>query len=240
MNQARVVPESPMEEWRRNVVVNVLNAAVRARRMRSDRKYGFAANSRSWLTLTRAVSILWQTETSHTNCYCSSSGGMSLSGPEWDDPLHVFNPVYRLVVDNESCQSQCDLEVPHTEYGTTHTCRKCRNFCETYVQVNPASTAKRVPKWSTANPHKFLNEHLYPTFTGNTATKYGKENEEKAIQLIDDQGHTVEWRGLLVWPDLPWFAARPEGILDPTQLHSHTYSKDQVSTKEHHISCRVS
>ncbi len=56
-----------------------------------------------------------------------------------------------------------------------------------------ASTAKRVPA---TNPQKFLNECLYPTFTGNTATKYGKENEEKAIQLMVGKGL---WRGKALW-----------------------------------------
>nr|XP_055032018.1 uncharacterized protein LOC129420887 [Misgurnus anguillicaudatus] len=81
-----------------------------------------------------------------------------------------------------------------------------------------ASTAKRAPKRSTTNPQKFLNEHLHPTFTGNTATKYGKENEDIAIQLMEAHGHTVERKGLVGCPDHPWFAASPDGILDSTQL----------------------
>ncbi len=153
---------------------------------------------------------------------------------------------YRLVIDNESSQSQCDLQMPHTEHSTMLTCRKCLSFYETYVQLSPAqveklseetqvqsasqlwhdarklrltaSTAKRVPKRSTTNPQKFLNEHLHPTFTGNTATKYVKENEEKAIQLMEAQGHTVERRGLVLCPDHPWFGASPDGILYSTQL----------------------
>ncbi|KAL7388966.1 hypothetical protein ABVT39_024140 [Epinephelus coioides] len=126
------------------------------------------------------------------------------------------------------------------------TCRKCLSFYETYVQLNPAqveklsketqvqsasqlwhdtsklrltaSTAKRVPKRSTTNSQKFLHEHLHPTFTGNTATKYGKENKDKAVQLMEAQGHTVEQRGLVVCPDHPWFGASQDGILDSTQL----------------------
>lgn len=152
---------------------------------------------------------------------------------------------YRLVVD-ESSQSQNDLQIPHTEHSTMLTCRKCLSFYESNVQLSPAqveklseetqiqsasqlwhdarklrltaSTAKRVPKRSTTNPQKFLSEHLHPTFTGNTATKYGKENEEKAIELMEAQGHTVERRGLVLCPDHPWFGASPDGILDSTQL----------------------
>ncbi|XP_029915596.1 protein NLRC3-like [Myripristis murdjan] len=154
---------------------------------------------------------------------------------------------YRLEVEsNESSQSQGDLQIPHTEHGTTLTCKKCLTFYETYVELSPAqieklteetqvqsasqlwhdarklrltaSTAKKVPKRSRTNPQKFLNEHLHPTFTGNTATNYGKENEEKAIQLMEGQGHTVERKGLVVCPDHPWFGASPDGILDSTQL----------------------
>ena len=80
------------------------------------------------------------------------------------------------------------------------------------------STAKRVPKQSTTNPQKLLSEHLCPTFTGNTATKYGQENEKTAIELTEAQGHTVEWRGLVLCPDHPWFGVSPDGILDSTQL----------------------
>ena len=69
------------------------------------------------------------------------------------------------------------------------------------------------------------NEHLHPTFTGNTATKYGKDNEEKAIQLMEGQGHTVEKKGQVVCPDHPWFGASPEGILDSAQQRDTTVGK---------------
>lgn len=134
----------------------------------------------------------------------------------------------------------------HTEHSTTLTCLKCTQFYESYIKVSPAqaatlmeetrmqsasqlwhdarklrltaSTAKRVPKRSTTDPQKFLNEHLYPTFTGNTATQYGKENEVNVTTLLESRGHTVEKRGLVVHPDHPWLGASPDGILDLTQL----------------------
>ncbi|KAM9321858.1 uncharacterized protein KZ484_021840 [Pholidichthys leucotaenia] len=53
---------------------------------------------------------------------------------------------------------------------------------------------------------------------GNTATKYGKENEEKVIQFVEDHGHTVERKGFVVCPEHPWFGASPDGVLDLTQL----------------------
>jgi hypothetical protein len=59
---------------------------------------------------------------------------------------------------------------------------------------------------------------LYPTFTGNTATEHGKENEVNVIPLLESRGHVVENRGLVVHPDHPWLGASPDGILDATQL----------------------
>lgn len=151
---------------------------------------------------------------------------------------------YRLVVDSESSQSQ--MQMPYSEHSTVLSCRKCLSFYEKYIQLTAAqleklcketeiqsaselwhdarklrltaSTAKKVPKRQTTNPHKFLSEHLHPSFTGNTATRYGKESEEKAIELMEAQGHTVERRGLVVCPDHPWFGASPDGILDSHQL----------------------
>lgn len=44
------------------------------------------------------------------------------------------------------------------------------------------------------------------------------ENVDKAAQLLEVQGHTVERRGQMAWPDRPWFEANPDGILDSTRL----------------------
>lgn len=151
----------------------------------------------------------------------------SKAGPSNHDPAHS----------NTLC---------HTEHSTKLTCLKCIKFYEAYIKVSPAqaatlmeetrmqsasqlwhdsrklrltaSTAKRVPKRSTTDPKKFLNEHLYPTFTGNTATQHGKENEINVTTLMESRGHTVEKRGLVVHPDHPWLGASPDGILDSTQL----------------------
>lgn len=145
----------------------------------------------------------------------------SKAGPSKHDPAHS----------NTLC---------HTEHSTTLTCLKCTKFYEAYIKVSPAqaatlmeetrmqsasqlwhdarklcltaSTAKRVPKRSTTDPQKYLNEHLYPAFTGNTATQHGKENERNVITLMESRGHSVEKRGLVVHPD------HPDGILDSTQL----------------------
>ncbi|XP_029924026.1 olfactory receptor 7A10-like [Myripristis murdjan] len=121
--------------------------------------------------------------------------------------------LYRLITYFELSPAQIEKLTEETQVQSAsqlwHDARKLRLT---------ASTAKKVPKRSRTNPQKFLNEHLHPTFTGNTATNYGKENEEKAIQLMEGQGHTVERKGLVVCPDHPWFGASPDGILDSTQL----------------------
>ena len=135
----------------------------------------------------------------------------------------------------------------HTEHSSTSlTCRKCMTFYDTYIKLSPsqaatlmeetktqsasqlwhdarklrltASTAKRVPKRPTTDPKKFLNEHLYPTFIGNAATKYGRDNEANVIELLEDRGHVVERRGLVVHPEHDWLGASPDGIIDATQL----------------------
>lgn len=61
-----------------------------------------------------------------------------------------------------------------------------------------------VARWKTAATHCQHSKatKLHPT-SGNTATKYGKDNEEKAIQLMEGQGHAVERKGLVVCPDHP-------------------------------------
>ena len=57
---------------------------------------------------------------------------------------------------------------------------------------------------------------MYPTFTGNTATKYGSENEVGSTHSLI--GHAVHNKGLVVHPDHPWLAASPDRILDGTKL----------------------
>ena len=62
VNQFRAESESPMVECRRCMRMRwstVSNAAVRSRRMRSDGEPASAVISRSLVTLTRAVSVLW-------------------------------------------------------------------------------------------------------------------------------------------------------------------------------------
>ncbi len=154
---------------------------------------------------------------------------------------------FRADVDSDkTSSSEHDTDISHTDHSLTQSCRKCLLFYESYIKLPPtqattlmeettvqsasqlwhdarklritASTAKRVPKRPTTNPKKILNEHFYPAFKGNTATKYGKENEDNIIQLLKSRGHAVERRGLVIHPEHPWLAASPDGILDSTKL----------------------
>lgn len=155
---------------------------------------------------------------------------------------------YRADVENNTEPNQnSELRIEnHTDHSTRLTCRKCSVFYQSYIALSPdqmsaleietktqsrsqvwhdarrlrltASTVKRVPKRHSTDPQKFLNEHLYPTFTGNAATKYGSENEVRVITLLESRGHVVHNRGLVVHPDHSWLAASPDGILDGTKL----------------------
>lgn len=136
--------------------------------------------------------------------------------------------------------------IDHTTHGTELSCKKCQMFYETYIDLNPtqtqlltcetqtqshsqmwhdarmlrltASTAKKVPKRLKTDPEKFIREHLYPTFMGNTATRAGQAYEEKAIQMLEERGNSVERKGLILHPEHPWFGASPDGVLNQKQL----------------------
>lgn len=110
------------------------------------------------------------------------------------------------------------LEV-HQPHGETLTCSKCKAFYSKYIELNfdqaaeleiqtqnqslsevwhsarqpriTASSAKRVPIRATTNPDKFMREHLFPTFRGNAATKYGSEKEAIARSLLVEKGLQV-------------------------------------------------
>lgn len=139
-----------------------------------------------------------------------------------------------------------DMQIPHSNHGTTLTCKKCFSFFHTFVDLSPAqlellttetelqamsllwhdarklrltaSTAKRVPRKNTTDPQKFLTEHFYPTFKGNTATLHGQKCEKLAIQAMEARGYTVERKGLVVCSHEPWLGASPDGILDSKEL----------------------
>lgn len=61
---------------------------------------------------------------------------------------------------------------------------------------------------------KIVEELLHPNFTGNIYTRYGKDNESKAIKDFERViGEGVIACGLFVHPEHPYLAASPDGLL---------------------------
>ena len=77
-----------------------------------------------------------------------------------------------------------------------------------------ASSAKKVPSRESTNPDKFMAEHLCPSFLGNYATNYGKENEVVAGNALQEQGMSITHRGIVVSVTEPWLSASPDGVID--------------------------
>ncbi len=135
-----------------------------------------------------------------------------------------------------------DILELHQPHGETLTCRKCKAFYTKYIELNidqaaeleiqtqnqslsevwhsarqmriTASSAKRVPVRATTNPDKFMREHLFPTFRGNAATKYGSEKEAIARSLLVEKGLQVSHSGIRVSLTEPWLSASPDGIVN--------------------------
>ncbi|CAM4659064.1 unnamed protein product [Leuciscus chuanchicus] len=143
--------------------------------------------------------------------------------------------------------SKAPLPLHHGDHNTQLECEKCRAFYTPYIDMTTtqfmyieqhtkeqsreqlwhdmrrvritASTAKNVPVRATTAPDKFLSEHLHPTFHGNAATRQGAEGEEHARQYLQDQGHDIDVKGLVVCPSEPWLAASLDGVMNrDTQL----------------------
>ena len=71
-----------------------------------------------------------------------------------------------------------------------------------------SSVAKSVPKRDTTDPKKWISSHLYGSLKGNSATRYGTENESKARSIYEDiTGHSVTSSGLVTDPIDDWLAA---------------------------------
>ncbi|XP_073702954.1 uncharacterized protein [Garra rufa] len=135
---------------------------------------------------------------------------------------------------------------PHDQHGPDLQCHKCMSFYHTYVELDEgklnslenatktqsashvwhdarklritASSAKKVPFRVSTKPDNFLREHLFPRFHGNSATRYGQENEELARAWIESTGYAVEKRGMVVSCKEPWLSASPDGILNSSEL----------------------
>ncbi|TDH09872.1 hypothetical protein EPR50_G00092600 [Perca flavescens] len=58
----------------------------------------------------------------------------------------------------------------------------------------------------------------YGRFHGNTATRYGQENEEVAYAWMESCGFVVEKRGTVVSVTEPWLSTSPDGVVNSTEL----------------------
>lgn len=90
-----------------------------------------------------------------------------------------------------------------------HNCRKIRLT---------ASSAKKVPVHAATKSDTFLCEHIYPSFRGNYATNYGKENEVRACFQLKEQGMNITHKGTVVSVQEPWLSASPDGVIDSCVL----------------------
>lgn len=64
----------------------------------------------------------------------------------------------------------------------------------------------------------FLWEHIYPSFHGNYATNYSKENEVRACLQLKEQGMNITHKGTVVSVQEPWLSASPAGVIDTCVL----------------------
>ena len=134
--------------------------------------------------------------------------------------------------------------LPRGEHDVLTTCQKCLLFYSTFIALDltksitlehitkeqnashmwndahtihiTASSAKRVPV--RVSLKTFLQEHLYPRFHGNAATRYGKASELVASQWLEGCGYSVSRRGTVVSAEEPWLSASPDGVLNTEEL----------------------
>ncbi|XP_049267765.1 uncharacterized protein LOC125756844 [Rhipicephalus sanguineus] len=60
----------------------------------------------------------------------------------------------------------------------------------------------------------FVYSMMRDTFRGNSATRYGKECEPKALdRYMQMTGDAVTWIGFVVHPDLPWLGYSPDSVI---------------------------
>ncbi|KAL2095489.1 hypothetical protein ACEWY4_010208 [Coilia grayii] len=129
----------------------------------------------------------------------------------------------------------------HTDHDGSNGCPPCSGFYGTFVDIESdrlqlltheqnashlwhdsrklritASTAKKVPVRTT--PERFLQQHVYPRFHGNVATRHGVAGEVLALKWLEDRGHIVTRRGTVLCPTEPWLSASPDGVLSTGEL----------------------
>ena len=83
-------------------------------------------------------------------------------------------------------------------------------FAERRMRVT-ASAAKSIFKRRSKDFTRLVREHLYGTFHGTAATRYGKRNESKALECLQKHipGLSVQPSGLVIHPSESWLAASP-------------------------------
>ncbi|XP_015260755.1 PREDICTED: uncharacterized protein LOC107105150, partial [Cyprinodon variegatus] len=149
-------------------------------------------------------------------------------------------------VPDQVVAAHTQLQQPHDEHGTDKRCQKCMAFYDRYIKLDgdkcavleeltkmqsashlwfdarklrvTGSSAKKVPVRASTRPENFLREHLFPRFHGNTATRYGQENEKVAYAWLESCGFVVEKRGTVVSVTEPWLSASPDGVVNSTEL----------------------
>ena len=97
-------------------------------------------------------------------------------------------------------------------------------FCERRKRIT-SSNAKSVAKQKSTTPvARLVNQLLYSTFRGNSATRWGLQQEEHSVSIYTTWLHnrgsptpTVDTKcGLVVCTAHPWLAATPDGwVSDP-------------------------
>jgi len=82
-----------------------------------------------------------------------------------------------------------------------------------------ASTAHSVPKRKETDPLSFLLGHVYPTFTGNSATVHGIASEDFVRTTIEAKTKIpISKVGVVISKEMPWLCGSPDGIFGDTLL----------------------
>lgn len=110
----------------------------------------------------------------------------------------------------------CDSKISALNQGTTSQSQSSMWHDSRRIRIT-ASSAKKVPKRQQTCPSKFLQNHIYPVFSGNTNTRHGQESEGKCLKCLREERLVVECHGTVVSRIEPWLSASPDGILTESQ-----------------------
>ncbi|KAL1476476.1 hypothetical protein MTO96_036467, partial [Rhipicephalus appendiculatus] len=79
-----------------------------------------------------------------------------------------------------------------------------------------ASEARTIPV--KANPQKWVERRIHPTFHGSTSTRYGQQNEPVARAWYQQATSSeVAECGLVVRPATSWLGASPDGLVEGSE-----------------------